>query len=75
MNIKKSSWILLGIFLWGIPTAIFLSLLLAVKKPGTLLEAQDFQQSIFLKSLYFTVPIFSIMGTFYGLWMDNQTKK
>ena len=75
MRVKKSSWILLGIFLWGIPTAIFLSLLLAVKKPGTFLEAQDFQQATFLKSLIFTIPTLTIFGVLYGLWMDSQTKK
>lgn len=74
MNIKKSSWILVGIFLWGIPTAIFLSLLLAVKKPGSW-DAQDFQMATFTHSLILTIPTFILFGVLYGLWMNGQMSK
>jgi hypothetical protein len=71
--IKKTSWVFLGIFLWGIPTAVFLSLLLAVKKPGTWLESQTFDQAVFIKSLFITVPIFVVGGILYGLFMNKMT--
>ena len=74
MSIKKKSWILLGIFLWGLPTAIFLSLLLAVKKPGTW-ETQSFQSSIFFKSLTFITPVFIVLGIVYGLFMHQLAHK
>jgi hypothetical protein len=64
---------LLGIFLWGIPTAVFLSLLLAVKKPGTWLESQAFNQTVFVKSLFITMPIFIVGGILYGLYMNKMT--
>ncbi len=75
MPIKKSSWILVGIFLWGVPTAVFLSILLAVKKPGTWFESQAFQSSVFTKSLLLTLPLFMIIGIILGLWLNRWISK
>ena len=75
MNIKKGSWILMGIVFWGIPTGIIVSLSLAFMDPNQFGEIHAFQQAIFLKSLFIFVPIFSFLGIFFGLYFHNLFKK
>lgn len=74
MSIKKQAWVFVGILLWGIPTAVFLSCFLAVLKPGTW-EAQPFQDDVFYNAATILTPIFIVFGFCFGLLMDRIGRK
>lgn len=75
MKITKTHWILIGIFLWGIPTAVFGAAFLAVIKPGHFPESQPFDNVVFVKMLIILAPIFIIIGLLYGVLMSKLGQK
>jgi len=74
MKINRNLWLFVGIVLWGIPTGVFLSLIIGSLKSGTLLEFGGFDEARFFKSLFISVPIFAFCGFIFGSYMANQMK-
>jgi hypothetical protein len=72
--ISKASWIMVGVLLWGIPTAIFFAMFLAVLKPGSWDQIQPFDLHVFFQKLLWTLPIFAIGGLVYGLFMEYKSR-
>ncbi len=68
-EIKKGSWMLVGIFLWGIPTGALCSLVTAFLKPGSFSEIQSFQMAVFVNNCIVFVPLFAFLGGILGLLM------
>jgi len=67
MEHGKSTWVIVGICLWGIPTASLLALMNAFRKPETWVEIQPFQLSVFLNTLAYAVPVCCFFGVMIGL--------
>ena len=75
MAINKGAWMIVGIFLWGVPLGILLPFMSAFFKPGSWSELQSFQPDIFMRNLFITFPIFIVLGICYGLWMHRLSQK
>ena len=73
--IRKWSWMLVGVLLWGVPLGLTIPFLSAFLKPGHWSEIQEFQQDIFLHNLFIFFPIFIGLGMVYGLWMYRLSQK
>ena len=75
MPIKRVAWIIVGVFLWGIPTGIMFSAFAAMLNPQSFFEMQPFNGEIFFKSLYRFVPLFTVLGVLLGLILAQMTRQ
>ncbi|MCA9408882.1 MAG: hypothetical protein KC733_09340 [Candidatus Omnitrophica bacterium] len=67
--INKRSWILVGIFLWGLPTALACAIITTFTNPRMNFQFRDFQIDIFLHNVFIYFPIFISIGMLLGLFM------
>jgi len=72
--IIRDTWLFVGVVLWGIPTALFASLILAFidfkSFPGT----QIFHLTIFIKYLIILAPLFIFLGVLIGILMFHISR-
>lgn len=74
MTISRNAWMLVGILLWGIPTGIITSLMMAIYQSRSLSGGYLFSYDDFLRNVSLTMPVFCIMGLAIGLVMFNVGK-
>lgn len=75
MRLTQKNWMIVGIFLWGIPTGIFLAMLLAALEPGKLTQLRTFETENFLQYCLWTVPLFGLLGIGYGYVMNAASRR
>jgi hypothetical protein len=67
MNISSKAWVFVGIILWGIPTGTMFAMTAALLKPGAFLEIDQFKNDVFVRSMIYSIPVFSFLGILIGL--------
>lgn len=75
MPIKRVAWIIVGVFLWGIPTGIMFSAFAAMFNPESFFEMRAFDSKVFFQSLYRFVPLFTVLGVLLGLILAQMTRQ
>jgi len=68
-------WIFVGLCLWGFPTGLLISFMLANLSFGEGIKLIEFQPEKFKLYLMVIVPIFCAAGYFLGLYMGNLTEE
>ncbi len=75
MQIDKKTWMLVGIFLWGVPTGVLAALITTLKQSKLVADAVRFDLDMFLNNLLVFVPLFALVGTIFGLIIFRVSTK
>ena len=75
MNGLTSSWVLVGIFLWGMPTGFVLSFLLASVSWDGGLHISGWQAETFGRNCLVLLPLFAAGGIGLGLTMGRMCER
>ncbi len=75
MNSLSISWILVGIFLWGLPTGLALSFLLGSITLEGGLQIVGLQAEVFARNCAVILPLFIIAGIGLGVAMGRLCER
>lgn len=68
-------WIFVGLVLWGFPTGLLLSFMLANLSFTDGIKLIEFQPDRFKMYLALVVPLFCVAGFFLGVYMGKLTEE
>lgn len=75
MSTITRMWIFVGLCLWGFPTGLLTSFMLANLSFSEGIKLIEFQPEKFKLYLMVIVPLFCLAGYFLGLYMGNLTEE
>lgn len=69
------SWILVGVFLWGLPTGLAVSMFLASVSFQGGAHVTGLQMNLLAASCLWVLPIFIVLGVVVGLIMGKLSEQ
>ena len=69
------AWVLVGLFLWGLPTGIGLAFMLANLSFQGGLKVAEFEVTTFTGLCGKLLPLFLIAGVFLGIYMGRMCER
>ena len=73
--IEKRTWILVGMFLWGVPTGLLVTLFIVIVKSKDSFGLNSFNWDLFSHAAFILVPLFVIFGIILGIIFHKLSQR